>query len=100
GVSAEELGDGLGDGKGQPGQWRRGWAESGRIRRTVGPAVGPVATRTERGCLPASTGAASADPEGRQARRVSHSGNPDDLRPGMPADGAQSVRADLRAGIR
>src|ERR1019366_9233269 len=100
GVSAEELGDGLGDGKGQPGQWRRGWAESGRIRRTVGPAVGPVATRTERGCLPAATGGASKDPEDRQARRVSHSGNPDDLRLVKPEGGPQSLKADLRAGIR
>ena len=50
--------------------------------------------------LPAPTGAAGADPEGGQAGRVAHAGNPDDLRPGMPAGAAQSAGADLRAGIR
>ena len=35
--------------------------------------------RTEGRCLPASTGAAGADPEGGKAGRVSHVGNPDDL---------------------
>ena len=57
-------------------------------------------TRTEGGCLPASTGAAGTDPEGGKAGRVSHVGNPDDLRPGMPAGVAQSVGTDLRAGVR
>ena len=33
----------------------------------------------KRGCLPASTGAAGADPEGGKAGRVSAVGNPDDL---------------------
>src|SRR3954470_15983587 len=100
GVSAEELGDGLGNGKGQPGQWGCGWAESGRIRGTVGPAVGPAAKRIKGGCLTASTGTASTDPEGRKAGRVSHVGNPDDLRQGVPASVAQSVGTDLRAGVR
>src|SRR5437868_14792786 len=51
-------------------------------------AVGSVAGRTQGGCLPASTGAAGTDPEGGEAGRVSHVGNPDDLRPGVPAVGA------------
>src|SRR5919106_3398408 len=49
------------------------------IRRATGSAVGSVAERTEGGCLPASTGAAGADPEGGKAGRVSHVGNPCDL---------------------
>src|SRR5216683_661429 len=52
--------------------------------------------RAEGECLPASTGAASADPEGGEAGRVSHVGNPDDLRPGMPAGVAQPAGTDLR----
>ena len=66
----------------------------------LGSAVGSVAAETERGSLSASTGAAGADPEGGEAGRVSHAGNPDDLRSGVPASVAQSVGTDLRAGIR
>src|SRR6516162_4888550 len=79
---------------------RCGWAESGRIRGATRSAVGSIAARTEGRCLPASTGAASADPEGRQAWRVSHVGNSYDLRQGMPAGAAQPVGANLRPGVR
>src|ERR1039457_2028322 len=98
-VYQRELGDGLGDGQGQPGQWRSGRAESGRICRATRSAVGSIAPGTEGRCLPASTGAAGADPEGGKARRVSQVGNPDDLRPGMPASVAQSAGTDLRVGV-
>jgi len=40
------------------------WAESGSVCRAIGPAVGPIAERAERGCLSTSAGAAGADPEG------------------------------------
>src|SRR3954453_17427372 len=36
----------------------------------------------------------------KEAGRVSHVGNPDDLRQGVPASVAQSVGTDLRAGVR
>jgi hypothetical protein len=38
----------------------------------------------EMGLVSASTGAAGTDPEGGQAGRVSHVGNLDDLRSGVP----------------
>jgi len=44
-------------------------------------------------------GAAGANPEGGKAGRVSHVGNPDNLRPGMPAGVAQSAGTDLRAEL-
>src|SRR5450432_2896061 len=60
---------------------------------------GSVAPGTEGRCLPASAGAAGPDPEGGKAGRVSHVGDPDDLRPGVPAGVAQSAGTGLRAGV-
>jgi len=66
-------------GQGQPGQWRRRWAESGRIRRATGTAVGSVAPGTEGRCLPASTGAAGTNPKGGESQASFARWESDDL---------------------
>src|SRR6516225_3711294 len=67
GVQAEEPGGGLGEGKCESGQWRRGWAESDALRDAARLAVGAAAARAERGHLSASARAAAPHPESGQA---------------------------------
>jgi hypothetical protein len=55
-VQAEEPGDGLGEGEGEPGKRRCRWAESGGFRNATEPAVGSAAARAERGYLSTSAG--------------------------------------------
>src|SRR5882757_403414 len=57
----------------------RRWEESGTVRCGTGSAVRPVAHRTQRRHLSATTGAAGADPERGKPGRVSHAGSPNDL---------------------
>src|SRR5437667_10236949 len=56
GVQAEESGDGLGEGEGEPGKWRSRWADSADFCSATAPAVGSTATRAERGHLSDSAG--------------------------------------------
>src|SRR5215469_18059239 len=70
-VQAEEPGDGLGESEGEPGQWRRGWADPGGFRSAAGPATGSAAARAERGHLSTFAGTTTPDPEEGQTRRVS-----------------------------
>src|SRR5258708_29901972 len=56
GVQAEESGDGLGKGEGEPGQWRYRWAESRSFCSTAGSAIGSAAAGAGREYLSTSAG--------------------------------------------